>query len=198
MITRIHVIAKLISKPMRHISTILSHCTQLCVWRYPIWVMNVCYIEISTMYMIRIQCKNLGYALRNTSQDLCTRSHLQNIVMIWYRSILLIVSSLISSASQTSYDYHNGPLTRYVKLRVAHASRIPVTFSPPPRVSDPDMYHGTCIPHVPWCMPGSLTGGFLWSRWRGKRSRHYGARATHNFTYLLRGPCQWNDPGKYR
>ena len=29
-----------------------------------------------------------------------------------------------------------------------------------------------CITHVPWCMPGSLTCGFLWSRWRGKRSWH--------------------------
>ena len=46
------------------------------------------------------------------------------------------------------------------------------TFSSPPRVSDPDMYHGTCVTHVPWCMPGSLTNGFPWSRWREKRSRH--------------------------
>ena len=44
------------------------------------------------------------------------------------------------------------------------------TFSPPPRVSDPDMHYGTCVRHVPWCMPGSLTSGFC--RWRGKRSRH--------------------------
>ena len=43
--------------------------------------------------------------------------------------------------------------------------------SPPTRVSIPDMHHGTCVTHVPWCMPGSLTSGFLWSRWRGKRSR---------------------------
>ena len=35
-----------------------------------------------------------------------------------------------------------GPLARYVKLRVAHA---PGTFSPPPRVSDPDMHHGPCV-----------------------------------------------------
>ena len=49
---------------------------------------------------------------------------------------------------------------------------VPGTFSPPPRVSDPDMHHGTCVTHVPWCMPGSLTSGFLWSRWWGKRSRH--------------------------
>ena len=32
----------------------------------------------------------------------------------------------------------------------------------------PDMHHGTCVTHVPW----SLTNGFLWSRWRGKRSRY--------------------------
>ena len=37
--------------------------------------------------------------------------------------------------------------------------------------SDPDMHHGTCVTHVPWCISGSLTGGFLWSRWRGKRYR---------------------------
>ena len=45
-------------------------------------------------------------------------------------------------------------------------------FFPPPLASDPDMHHGTYVTHVPWCMPGSLTSGFLWSRWRGKRSRH--------------------------
>ena len=44
---------------------------------------------------------------------------------------------------------------------------------PSTRVSDPDMHHGTCATHVPWCMPGSLNSGVLWSRWRGKRSRHF-------------------------
>ena len=39
-------------------------------------------------------------------------------------------------------------------------------------LSDPDMHHGTCVTHVPWCMPGSLTIGFLWRRRRGNRSRH--------------------------
>ena len=52
---------------------------------------------------------------------------------------------------------HHEPLARYVKLQVAHAPGMPGTFSPPPRVNDPDMHHGTC---VPWCMPGSLTSGF--------------------------------------
>ena len=64
------------------------------------------------------------------------------------------------------------PWTSYAKLRAAHAPGMPGTFSPPPWVSDPDMHHGTCVTHVPWCMPGSLTSGLLWSQWRGKRSRY--------------------------
>ena len=47
---------------------------------------------------------------------------------------------------------------------------MPGTFSPPPQVNHPDMHHGTCMTHVPWCIPGSLTSGFHWSRWQGKRA----------------------------
>ena len=54
----------------------------------------------------------------------------------------------------------HGPLTRYVNLRVAHAPGMPGTFSPPPRVCDPDMHHSTSLTHVPRCMSGSLTIGF--------------------------------------
>ena len=72
-----------------------------------------------------------------------------------------------------------GSLVRYAKLRVAHAPGMPGMFSPPLRVS---------MTHVPWCMPGSLTTGFLWSRWRGNILGIPGACATRNFTYLVRGP----------
>ena len=62
-------------------------------------------------------------------------------------------------------------------------------FPRPPQVSDPDMHHGTCVTHVPWCMPGLLTSGFLWSWCRGKSYTGIsGACATRNFTYLVRGP----------
>ena len=89
------------------------------------------------------------------------------------------ISYLCNGNAMTASWYSNGsrlfadnvPLTRYVKLRNAHAPGMPGTFSPPPWVSDPDVHHGTCVTHVPWCMPGLLTSGFLWSRWRGKRSR---------------------------
>ena len=66
---------------------------------------------------------------------------------------------------------HHGPLARYVKLQVAHVPGMPGAFSPPSLVSDSDMYRGTCVTQVPWCMTGLLTSGFLRSRWRGKRSQ---------------------------
>ena len=77
------------------------------------------------------------------------------------------------------------PFTIYVKLRVTHAPGMPGAFYPPPRVSDPDTYHGTCVTHVPWCMLWSLTSGFLWSRWQGKRSRHY--RRMRNVQFYVSG-----------
>ena len=66
----------------------------------------------------------------------------------------------------------NGSLTRKAKLRVVHAPGMLGTFPSPLRVIDPDMHHRTCVTHVPRCMPGSITSGFLWSRWRRKRSRY--------------------------
>ena len=57
-------------------------------------------------------------------------------------------------------------------------------FQRKPLVSDPGMHHSTCVPHVPWCMSGSLTCGD-----GGKRSRRM---RTRNFAYLARGP--WHQP----
>ena len=102
----------------------------------------------------------------------------------WFPSQTACIAESVSM-----HWHHHGPPSRYVKLRVAHASGMPGTFSPPPRVSDPDMHHGTCVTHVPWCMPGWLTSGFLWRRWWGKRSRH----SRRTFTYLVRGPL-WIKP----
>ena len=73
---------------------------------------------------------------------------------------------------------------------------MPGTFFPPPRVSDPDMHLGTCVTHVPWCMPGSLTSVFLWSQWWGKRSRH--SRRMRKPQFYVSGkrpmvfPLQWH------
>ena len=67
-----------------------------------------------------------------------------------------------------------------------------------PLVRDPCMHRGTCVTHVPWCIQGLLS--------RGKNIPSIpGARATRNFTYLVRGPwthclhcwgkiCYWYTP----
>ena len=82
----------------------------------------------------------------------------------------------------------HGPVTRCVKLGVGHAPGMLVTFSLPPRVSDPDMHHGTYVTHVSWCMPGSITSGFLWSRWRGKRARYFRLMRNPQFYVSGKGP----------
>ena len=55
-----------------------------------------------------------------------------------------------------------------------------------PLVNDPGMHHGTCVTHVPWCMPGSLTNA------GGENVPVIpGACATRHVAYLVRGPCLW-------
>ena len=96
----------------------------------------------------------------------------------WYDSILNITPVLVLQASTT-----NGPFTRYAILRVAHAPGMPGTFSLPLRVSNPGMHDGTCMMHMPLCMPGLLTSGLLWSQWWGKRSQH--SRRLHNLQFYV-------------
>ena len=111
----------------------------------------------------------------------------------WFRPcfVLKAVSHYLNHHKPTRQMHVHGPLARYVKLRVAHAPGMPGTFSPPPLVSDPDMHHGRCVTHVPWCMPGSLTSGFLWSRCRGKRSRHSRRMRNPQFCVSGKRPIAW-------
>ena len=82
----------------------------------------------------------------------------------------------------------NDKLLNYFKLRVVHVPVMPITFSSPPRVSDPDMHHDTCVVHVSWCMPESQTSGSIWSRWRAKRSRHSRRMRTPQFYVSGKSP----------
>ena len=93
------------------------------------------------------------------------------VVAVTLKYLLLITLHFQIQHHSKLWNPH-GPLAKYVKMRLAHAPGMPGTFSPILRVSDPDMHHGTCVTHVPWCMSGSLTSCFLWSRWRGNPSRH--------------------------
>ena len=111
------------------------------------------------------------------------------ICMILYYCFSMYFPLRFIVASTSSYSHRpkpiiHGPLVRYIKLRFAHAPGMPEMFSPPLRVSDSDMHHSTCVMHVPWCIPGSLTSSFLWSQW-GKRSRH--SRPMHNPQFYLSG-----------
>ena len=101
-------------------------------------------------------------------------SHFDNLLR---PRLLRIKTPNIPEICKNSWNINHGPLARYIKLPVAHAPGMPGTFSPPPRVSDPDMHHGTCVTHVPWCMPGSLTSVFFLSRWWGKTFPAFPAHA---------------------
>ena len=81
--------------------------------------------------------------------------------------------------------YPHGPLTRYVKLLVAHAPGMPGTFSPPPtsketasqrsRHASRHVRHARAVMHV----------GITNPRWRRKRSRH--SRRMRNPQFYVSG-----------
>ena len=104
--------------------------------------------------------------------DLCWKHTLIQILIFIAAKYYILSTSFTSFIVVILEVSDHGPLAGYVKLQVAHAPGMPVTFSPPPRVCDPDMHHGTCETRVPLCMTGSLTSGFIWSRWRGQRYWH--------------------------
>ena len=87
--------------------------------------------------------------------------------------------SIQDKQNDASWAYYHW----YVKIRVARAPGMPGTLSPPSRVSDPDKHHGMCVTHVSWCMLGSLTSGFLSSRFLWERSPH--SRRMHNPQFYI-------------
>ena len=87
----------------------------------------------------------------------------------WYGKRFLVMGGSCYWSPGRLANY--GALTRYAKLRAVHAPGMPGTFSRPAWISNSDMHQVTCIKA---CMLGSLTSGFLWSWWRGKRFRHSG------------------------
>ena len=64
-------------------------------------------------------------------------------------------------------------------------------------VSDPDMHHGTCVTHVPWCMSGSQIA-ISFEIGGGKNVPGIpGPCATRTLTYLVRGPCTYDKPARH-
>ena len=99
--------------------------------------------------------------------DICSMKLLSNFPYPQMTVVLSYISECYFTIRWTVTDTHQWAFCQIRKIAGAHAPRMPGTFSPSPQVRDPDMHHGTCVTHVPWCMPGSLTSGFLWNRRRG-------------------------------
>ena len=132
-------------------------------------------------HKISVQCKIVKYnAAHNVFRP-------RNRYFWSWKVFLATWGNVTFADGPASYD---GPLARYAKLRVAHAPGMPGTFSPTLLVRDPDMHNGTCVTHVPWCMSGLLTSGFIWSRWRGKRSRHSWRMRNPQFCVSGKRPMQ--------
>ena len=94
---------------------------------------------------------------------------------VWWLSDMLVIMS------------QNGPLARYVKLRMRWECRERFPRHRLQRkklVSDPGMHHGTCVMHEPWCMSGSLTRGSRHSR-RMRNPQFYVSGKRPMLIYLL-------------
>ena len=100
----------------------------------------------------------------NTVTKPCFAQRFSGSTKVFYPSIAAGIHTIFQNSWPKHAVLLDRPLTRYAKLWVAHALVMPGTFSPPPTskkppVSDPRMYHGTCVKQVPWCTLGSLTCG---------------------------------------
>ena len=107
---------------------------------------------------------------------------LQMILQHWFRWWLGAISQQTINWTSVDPDLCRHMASPWASCQIhkiagAHAPGMPGTFSPPRWVSDLDMHHGTCVTHVPWCMSGSLSSGFLWSRPRGKTFPAFPAHA---------------------
>ena len=98
---------------------------------------------------------------------------------------------LEKDAAKSNYLLH-GPLTRYVKLQVAHAPGMPGTFFPPPPISkETDSWRSRHASRHVRDARAVMHVGIAYLRWQGKRSRHSRRMHTRNFAYLARGPWNW-------
>ena len=150
----------------------------------------ICHFLFLNMTIYNVQKQKKEHRIRRKLMS-CEPKHLYAPPKIRSRYNTILHNTMLHTYNTQRHPIsRHGPLTRYVKLRVAHAPGMLGPFPPPPMsgkplISDPDMHHGTCVTHVPWCMSGSLTRG------GGENvSDIPGACTTRNFTYLVRGPCK--------
>ena len=175
-----------IASTWRHIIFIYKHNYAYITFTYSLWILQ------KNTRICRISCSSeSAEAMDHCAVDALLDIHNYAYSVTSYTSSLLfsrllhLWQRMVRPSSVYIINRPNGSLAIYVKLRVAQAPGMPGTFPPPPRVSDPDMHHGTCVTHVPWCMLRSLTSGFLWRRWQEKRPRH--SRCMRNQQFCVPG-----------
>ena len=153
----------------------------------------VCYTIASTAVEIVIEVRAWVIIFDNKNLWNITTCPRPTLLLNMLANYIIIVSLLwLQLTAVTTGEFifshivclQHGPLTRYVKLRVAHAPEMPWTFSVPPRVSDPDMHHDTRVMHA-----GIANKRFPLKSVAGK-TLHWHSRCMRNpqFTYLVRGP----------
>ena len=89
-----------------------------------------------------------------------------SIVWSWMQSTWLGYSHILNSSSwKACMTFHTWASYQIRKIAgcacAGNAGNVfpRRRFQRKPQVSDPDMHHGTCVTHVPWCMSGSRTCG---------------------------------------
>ena len=165
-------------------------CDAPVIWRPR---KGVCGMELKRVYFWNDSKHYVHFVLRWLSEMVwsCVVNTSCDVIGKCWNFLKQILSySLNKNLLTVSVKLEHGPHTRYAILSFAHAPGMQGTFSPPLRVSDPDMHHGMWMTHVPWCMLGSLTSGFLWSRWRGKRSRHSRRMRNPQFWVSVKRPME--------
>ena len=152
------------------------------------------YFHYISNFIPRITCLNLNICMCRFMfnvlsicevKAVCT--YLYIFVLVSYVSAFCYVTKIVCSHQGHDYLWASYQIRKIAGCTCAgNAGNV----FPPPRVTDPDMNHDTCVTHEPCCMMGSSTSGFLWRPWRGKRSRHCWWMRMRNsqFTYLIRGP----------
>ena len=169
------VTSDLVQRPTVFLLTFLE-LSKIISWKY-IMLEITFMLRISSWNFVRVPISITPWAAKYSVKILkkIIRFHPIWSLVYWFWWITTTMRpSSISSSSVSSSLWASCQIR---KIAGAHAPGMPGTFSPSPQVSDPDMHHGTCVTHVPWCMPGSPTIGFLWNRRRGKTFPAFPAHA---------------------
>ena len=98
--------------------------------------------------------------------------------LVWARDVRYLLCHIIASPTWASYQIRKISDLRMGRERFPHHRGLTIP---------------TRIRHVLWCIPGSLTSGFLWSQWRWKRSRHSRSMRNPQFMYLVRAHVNVNE-----